>query len=586
MKYSRQTHLDFLESELKAQTNVFKKKLDTAAQYLLLKRGEMFVSQFLMFKDGEMILKFSDNRSLPRKGEFLYCMILPKELRNYHNWGEQTYGDLVKQKAYYTEIVCIWHAKSNEKGYSIAGFRGTDVDFANAISDTKGIILVLGPNKPPYEYITNLQNVVSMSSTSESNLLDIDYSPHSWAPTLLDNKKSIAEFMEIQLELTNTIILQGPPGTGKTFMIAELCRSLCNKGKSVLVTALTNRALIEIAEKPALENLINEGKVWKTNLSIDEQHELPNLVRAKEMSPIRGNLMLSTYFITSGAADVTMPMFDYVIMDEASQALLAMFQVTRQLGIHQLWIGDVKQLPPVVSISEDKISQKGYTRLVDGLNSLTECLTVPIYQLTETYRLPQRAAEYTKVFYQGNYRPKFPNIVDFQLDKAFCKEVLHINGGPTLLKTDLPLGETAPKAALALTSILVKHIYEANKKIKLAVLTCMVETAKELQKAIVQTLGTHEDLIIDTVARVQGLTTDICIFVIPNSVTFRSLETRLFNVATSRAKGYTLIITDKNILNCRMSNEVRSYLQKLDNEFSFYYPFIGQEGKEQIDLLP
>ena len=149
MKYSRQTHFDFLESELKAQTNAFKKKLDTAAQYLLLKRGEMFVSQFLSFKDGEMILKFSVNRSMPRKGEFLYCMVLPKELRNYHNWGEMTYGDLVKQKAYFSEIVCIWHAKSSDPGYTIAGFRGVDIDFAEAISDANGIILVLGPNKPP-----------------------------------------------------------------------------------------------------------------------------------------------------------------------------------------------------------------------------------------------------------------------------------------------------------------------------------------------------------------------------------------------------------------------------------------------------
>lgn len=585
MKYSRQTHFDFLESELKAQTNAFKKKLDTAAQYLLLKRGEMFVSQFLSFKDGEMILKFSVNRSMPRKGEFLYCMVLPKELRNYHNWGEMTYGDLVKQKAYFSEIVCIWHAKSSDPGYTIAGFRGVDIDFAEAISDANGIILVLGPNKPPYEYITNLQRVVKESADNESNLLDAEYIPHGWSPTLLDGKKSVSEFVQAQLTLSPTIILQGPPGTGKTYMIAELCRDFCKQGKSVLVTALTNRALMEIAEKKALANLVTDGKVMKTNLSVDEQHELPNLQRTKDLLPHKGVLMLSTFFITSGAADAAMPAFDYVIMDEASQALLAMFQVSRILGQRQVWIGDIKQLPPVVAISEDKINKRGYSQLVAGLNTLTECSAVPIYQLTDTYRLSKRATEFTKVFYNGNYFPKSTEVEDFQLGNSEISDILHAGGGPTLLKTELPIGEVAPKAALALAAIIVKKIYEQNKKINVAVLTCMVETAKQLQTAIFQTSGTHENLIVDTVARVQGLTTDVCVFVIPNTATFRSLEARLFNVATSRAKGYTLIITDKDIMECRMSKEVHAYLQKLEENFSFYYPIHESHNSQTIGCI-
>jgi DNA replication ATP-dependent helicase Dna2 len=44
-------------------------------------------------------------------------------------------------------------------------------------------------------------------------------------------------------------------------------------------------------------------------------------------------------------------------------------------------------------------------------------------------------------------------------------------------------------------------------------------------------------------------------------------------VATSRSKRHTLIIADKNILNrSQVDNEVKQYLQKLDNEFSFYIP--------------
>jgi hypothetical protein len=110
-----------------------------------------------------------------------------------------------------------------------------------------------------------------------------------------------------------------------------------------------------------------------------------------------------------------------------------------------------------------------------------------------------------------------------------------------------------------------------NEKLHISVLTYFVETTKALQKEILQTVGYHKNLLIETVSRVQGLTTDVCIFVIPNSSYHRSLENRLFNVATSRSKRHTLIITDKKVLDrSQVDNEVKKYLQQLDNEFSFY----------------
>jgi hypothetical protein len=49
-----------------------------------------------------------------------------------------------------------------------------------------------------------------------------------------------------------------------------------------LVTSLTNRALIEVIEKPALENMLDEGKVFKTKISTDETKEFPRLEQTKE----------------------------------------------------------------------------------------------------------------------------------------------------------------------------------------------------------------------------------------------------------------------------------------------------------------
>ena len=581
MIYSREEHIRFLEEELRAQTEAYKQKLDTSALFLLQDREELFVAQFLTFKDGEMILKFPNTRGIPRQGEYLYCFTVPKELRNYRDWGNKTYGDLIKAKTNYSEIVCIWQTPSNEKDFSIAGFRGVELEFAIHIQEAEGMILLLGPNKPPFEYIANLQSIVqNQNNESVNKIFDQDFQVSDWTPSLLDNKNNIADFVLSQLALQDSLIIQGPPGTGKTYLIAEICERLCNQGKSVLVTALTNRALIEIVEKPALQSLLEEHRIYKTKLSADEAKTFKDLQQTKEVSPQPYNLILSTFFITSGQAAKTLnePPFDYVIVDEASQALLGMFGGAKLLGKKNIWIGDPKQLPPVVSLSDDKVIRKNYGALVDGLKALSETASIPIFQLTETHRLTDRAAKYSGLFYKDslNSRAKkdirlFYSEMDIDFGRLF-----NPNGGPTLIKTDLKAGEFKPTNALKVATDIVKHLLETNEKLHISVLTYFVETTKALQKAIFQTIGYHNNLLIETVSRVQGLTTDVTIFVVPNSSYHRSLENRLFNVATSRSKRHTLIITDKGVLTrSQIDNEVKTYLQKLDEEFSFYIQFDG-----------
>jgi len=584
MKYTRQEHSIFLEEELQAQTKAFNQKLNISATFLLLEREELFVAQFLTFKDGEMILKFSTKRGLPRKGEYLYCFTVPKELRDYRNWGEKTYGDLIKEKSNFTETVCVWQAPSKdkdgnlEKDFYIAGFRGVELDFSVNISEAEKMILLLGPNRPPFEYIANLQKIVQNNySENVSTILDQDFQKATWQPSFLDNKNDIPNFIISQLALKDQVVLIGPPGTGKTFQIAEICKLLCRQGKSVLVTSLTNRALIEVVEKPALENLLAEGKVFKTKISTDEAKDIPRLQQTKKINPQPGNLVLSTFFIASSEATnlADNPPFDYVIVDEASQALLAMFSAAKLLGKKNIWIGDTKQLPPVVAINEDKVSKKNYDFLVYGLNALSGTSSVPIFQLTETYRLTQRGSNYTGLFYNNSLKsraktdirlsfPEIPNDVNVFFNPQ---------GGSTLIKTDLEVGNKKPKNALEIAKLLVEQLLTVNEKIHISVLSNYIDTVKALQKIIYGSIDNPKNLLIETVARIQGLTTDVAIFVIPNAGYNYSLERRLFNVATSRAKRHTIIIADKNIISSYpdLNEDVKIYLQKLNIEYSFYY---------------
>jgi DNA replication ATP-dependent helicase Dna2 len=586
MIYGRQEHWQFLEEELRAQTEAYKQKLDTLAVFLLKDREALFVAQFLKFQDGEMILRFSNTRGLPRQGEYLYCFTVHKDLRDYRNWGNKTYGDLIKAKTNYSEIVCIWQAPSNEKDFSIAGFRGVELEFSTHIQDAEGMILILGPNKPPFEYIANLQKIIhNENNESVKKILDQDFHFSDWTPSLLDNKKDIPNFIISQLALQDSLIIQGPPGTGKTFLIAEICEKLCQQGKTVLVTALTNRALIEIVEKPALQVLLKGKRIFKTKLSVDEARAIKDLQQTKDISPQPGKLILSTFYIVSGQASQTVdePPFDFVIVDEASQALLGMFAGAKLLGKKNVWIGDTRQLPPVVSLSNDKVHRKNYGALVDGLKALSENSAIPIFQLTETHRLTERGASYTGQFYKNNLisRAKKDIRLSFSGMPLEYSRYFHPKGGPTLIKTDLKAGDFKPQIALKLSTELVKYLIGTNENLHISILTYFIETTKALQKAIFQTVGYHKNLLIETVSRVQGLTTDVTIFVIPNTGYHRSLENRLFNVATSRSKRHTIIIADKSVFTrSQVDAEVKEYIQRLDNEYSFYV-----KNEEGLKLL-
>lgn len=573
MIFTRKQQWLFLEEELRAQTEAFKQKLDTTALSLLRESEELFVAQFLALKDGLLILKFSNARGLPRQGEYLYCFTLPSELRDHHGWGDRTYGDLIKCKLNYSELVCIWQAPSDVKGFSIAGFRGVELAFAQHIDGSEGAVLVLGPNKPPFEYLGNLQLVVQNESNERhAMVLDQDFRAAEWTPALINAKKSTPDFIYAQLALEDTVIIQWPPGTGKTHLIADLCERLCKEGKSVLVTSLTNRALIEVAEKPALEKLMNAHRVFKTNVSLDEQRLLKDLQPAMDLAPQPGSLILSTFYISSGSAAQVAgdPPFDFVIVDEASQALLAMLGAARLLGVKNVWIGDVHQLPPVVD--EELVERRGTRFLADGLRSLSSCGAIPIFQLTETYRLSQRAARYTGMFYQDSLETKAAKALrtSFPELPVEVAKYFHSEGGPTLLRTDLATGDSKSESAVALAVEFVVYLLEVDEPLHISVLAPFVKTVKALQRGVYQAVGYRKNVLVETVSRVQGLTTDVTIYVVPNTQYSWSLERRLFNVATSRARRHTIIITDKNILKGpAMDTQVKRFLTLLESEFSF-----------------
>lgn len=557
MNIDRLKQKQFIQDELKAQTDAFKQKLETTALDLLLEKNEVFVGMFIKFMDnGEALFKFPVSRALPRKNSHYYCFTLPDVLKRYKDWGNLSYGDLIKKETCATNIKCVWYASSDNPKFMLTGCKGATEDFKKYIEKVPGGIVVLGPEVPPYEYLANLGKVCHSYHPKCTEILDANYEFNSWAPSLLSHDMNLSDIVLEDFKVKDVVIVQGPPGTGKTHRISQLCDILCEKGFSVLVTALTNRALIEVADK-LRETLIKEHKVYKTNLTTDEAKEVNGIQNAEKVYAIPGNLMLSTFYIASGSAvnGYEGPLFDYVIVDEASQAFFAMLAAANMLGNKNLWVGDVYQMPPIVIMSNDRIKRLAYEPLVNGLETITASTRYPNYQLSDTFRLGTNAAKLTGLFYKGALRSLARESNMFSQKKE----------GPVIVPIDMPIGDPIPSNAIKEAVRIASDLIQQNKKIEIAILSLLIKTTTALQVEVARTIGNANNILVETVARVQGITKDVTIYVIPNTDSMvHSLELRLFNVATSRAKDNTYIICPKDILSYTfMAPLVREYLVNL-----------------------
>lgn len=466
------------------------------------------------------------------------------------------------------------------------------VDFANLL-ESQNPIIAFGPNDPPLKYLLNLKDIVQNSECEATKeILDYFSATESvWNPQKIAATEDLTVHILRSLETHNSVAIQGPPGTGKTYRMAKLIAQLLSERKSVLVTALTNEALKVIASKEDLKPYLEGGKVSKTSLTIDERHELPKLVANEgnvcNASP--GYLTLATFYISSGwAKDMheTTP-FDYVVVDEASQALLPMIAASKKLGNKVIWIGDQKQLAPVVKTNEDKINKCGWYTIVKGFDTLCNNIIMPTFMLSDTFRLTKRGADFTGIFYNNEL-----NSVSEISEVNTSLQELNRQGGPSLLDLRLKVGDKKPENALYAVYNLTERILMECPEAKIAILSKFKETVKELQKTFITRLRCEEipdNLKIETVDRIQGLTVDYTIFFIPNASVSYSLESELFNVATSRASRCTIIVADKMILKNFMSDEVRRFLLKInENKVAALKPSTTQtitSGELKVTIL-
>lgn len=565
MRYSRVQHEKFLDEELSAISDKYIQIISKKAS-ALMESGEVFVSQFLKIDEyGSAILKIRNSRGLPRKGDYFCATLLIGEMSKFKNWGDISWADLRRRyQKEFSEVYCAWLGKTDDPDFSFVGIKGITLEFANEL--LPNCVVALGPQEPPIKYYQNLISIVRCEPTDSivGQMLDFDRQIVEWNPIKLPSKSSTGDFFCNQLTLTDEIIIQGPPGTGKTYKMASLIANL-PKSSRVLVTALTNRALIELAKKDTLAKLVNDACVYKTGLTTDELRDVPKLqaIKGSDFHCAPGDVTLATFYAASNwiKKNVGHAPFDYVIMDEASQGFFVMVCAARKLGKKIVWVGDQHQMAPVVNMNPNKLLEKNWVSLSSGFKTLCENFSYPCYLLCDTYRLTERACAFTGIFYNGALH----SVADKHSDLPI--ENLSPGGGPSLLMIPMEQGNRSPKNMLDIVLKMVQSILICNCNLEVAILSKFKGTIKNIQRAFITHFGEQKNVLIDTVERAQGLTCDVCFFCIPNDLQYMSLEKTFFNVATSRSRFNTIIVCDENILSTvNMDVEVRTFLECLKKD--------------------
>jgi len=421
-----------------------------------------------------------------------------------------------------------------------------------ALNQGKTLTALLFDPFPPTEYFSNLAHFTKFNSNDPLLSIEPKMDYEDWHPEELayspENPLGIVDRISEVLSSDSCCIMQGPPGTGKSFTIAHIVTRYMEQGKSVCITTMANKGLIELAKQPPLEKYLEQGRVYKTRIGADEAKQVPGLQAAdKSLIAPAGSLVLATNYILSGlynpkrVSSLIRPAFDLIVIEEASQAFLSTIVAFKQLGKDCLIVGDPMQLPPIV-VGTEKAEYKVWNvqQQCDGLTAFALGTDIKCFRIITTFRLTPRSASQTSVFYGKSFRSVQKEKVDFSKIKSpyFPEE-----GGTIVTYSQSGVDGICTLSALQIMHHVVDLISENYSEREIAIITPFRDTVKILQKEF-YTESQQLDITVETIDRIQGMTVDYAILYFPmNNIGF-SLSGNRFNVATSRSRSTTLIISD------------------------------------------
>ena len=432
-----------------------------------------------------------------------------------------------------------------QNGKFNVGFSNFDLEFLNSLA--KGDNIVFGISDPPLKYYFNLVQITKndIKSQKAEEVIMGAYHLNDFKPLHIDDSLDLISLYKTDLNNNDTLIIQGPPGTGKTYFISRLLELLNKENKSVLVTTLANRSLIELAKKYFEIETANKAVVYKSNLTLEESKDAKDLKpMPKDFLPAAGSILLTTFYKMTGIAveNISSPVYDYIILEEASQCFLGTIAAAKILGKKVILVGDPIQLPPVVNQDNPGNISPNIDLMLESFTYYASTISCPKFRLTTTYRFSDNACNQTNTFYENSLKSKSSIQKG---NEVFSKiPALYNNkGGCSLFYYD-------SKNLSAIYDLLLSQIntlHQINPEFEIAILSSTQKGVKFMRDNLLHKLNdTQDKILINTVDSVQGLTIDFCFyFAFSNDSPSFSFKLNRFNVATSRARFCTLILLDE-----------------------------------------
>lgn len=577
-----QNYQHFFSDQVR-EAEMEQKSIIKAPMNLLFRKEEIIVGYVDHVNDnlGHVVLKFPKDKA-PRLKVQKSIMVIKKDAKaelgpNVTSWT-CSFLEFCKNTQYHSntsDLLPLYYTKKGDSSYDYVGCTGLSTSlydlFKKSTESGKSLSVIVFTPFPPVDYFNNLVNFLEIFHDLPEQMIEpkIDY--EDWQPEELqydpNNETAIPERIFQTLEEDNCCILQGPPGTGKSYTIAHIIAKYLTSNKTVCVTTMANKGLIELVQQPPLLPFLRNEKIFKSNLSADERRMVPGLKPIKKGFVVpNGELFCSTNYVLSQAynsdchSKEELPSYDLIIIEEASQAFLASILAFKNLGRKCLIVGDPMQLPPIISNPTKALYNAWNANTqIEGLKTYALGTDVKSYRITTTFRLTKASAELTGIFYSNRFRSVQKNLLDFSL----CHSNLFPDGGGVIYHyTQDYTNGIVSGTGLNIVSQVVDEFTKNYPKRSLAIISPFNDTVKQLQKTFL-TETSLQDFTIETIDRIQGMTVDYAILYIPGRNPGFALDERRFNVATSRSRSTTLIISDIPLTNMHsLSSKVDAFIKK------------------------
>lgn len=178
------------------------------------------------------------------------------------------------------------------------------------------------------------------------------------------------------------------------------------------------------------------------------------------------------------------------------------------------------------------------------------------YRITTTFRLTPASAALTGLFYDNRFTSVQKKRLDFSKTPSAA---LPPEGGVLYHCTNDSRNGVYSDAAMGIVEGVASKFRTAYTKRTMAVITPFKDTVKHLQKMFLT--ETTSNITIETIDRIQGMTVDYSILYLPGRNPGFALDERRFNVATSRSRSTTLIISDVPLENFHsVSPRIKQFL--------------------------